>query len=406
MDVHALDQEFFLVKLSNDQDYYKALTDGPWVIFYHYLIVQQWSPSFRVYDKLPSTMVVWIQLPGFPVHLYHKEILFSIGNMIGRSIKLDYHTQNQQRTKFARLAVEVDLAKPLVPRVRLDGKWQKVEFENLPTVCFECGMVGHTKVTCPKLRQQLIAAAQGGVDSSTVAYGEPEAPEVNGGFGPWMLVTRKSRRSQRDLPKQDTPLLTNGVDHDNHRVQLGKVAQQKDFAEGNLHQQETLTKARQHKRSQNQSKSSGNREGDTIRGDKERIGSNKGKEKVASNGSVSGKGVLGSSPFCLKTTVMKPNLENYKDKASSSKVQEDGLDGHKVGLNNQKLSVGSPETVQTQVHNGSNGTTMRIVEAPPIHLRRRKLRKRTLPRRWHGPSRGRSRTARSDEAAVVPRRKE
>ncbi|CAL1384291.1 unnamed protein product [Linum trigynum] len=29
-------------------------------------------------------MVVWIQLPAFPVHFYHKEILFTLGNMVGR----------------------------------------------------------------------------------------------------------------------------------------------------------------------------------------------------------------------------------------------------------------------------------------------------------------------------------
>ncbi|CAI0427373.1 unnamed protein product [Linum tenue] len=79
-------------------------------------------------------MIVWLQLPGLPIHLYHKEVLTSIGNLIGRTIKLDYHTLNQRRAKFARLAVEIDLGKPLIPRVHIDGEWQKVEYENLPEV--------------------------------------------------------------------------------------------------------------------------------------------------------------------------------------------------------------------------------------------------------------------------------
>ncbi|CAI0406011.1 unnamed protein product [Linum tenue] len=94
-------------------------------------------------------MVVWVQFPGFSVHFYHKELLFLLANLIGRAIKLDFHTMHQQRANFARIAIEVDLSKPLVPRIRLDGKWKKVEFENLSVVCFECGKIGHTKVTCP-----------------------------------------------------------------------------------------------------------------------------------------------------------------------------------------------------------------------------------------------------------------
>ncbi|CAI0545588.1 unnamed protein product, partial [Linum tenue] len=76
------------------------------------------------------------KLPGLKVHFYHKEVLTSLGNLVGRTIKLDYHTLNRQRRKFVRLVVEVDLSKPLVPRIFLDGKWQKVEYKNLLVVFF------------------------------------------------------------------------------------------------------------------------------------------------------------------------------------------------------------------------------------------------------------------------------
>ncbi|CAL1402224.1 unnamed protein product [Linum trigynum] len=40
MEIKDLDHDCFLVKLENEQDYFRALTDGPWVIFDHYLVVQ------------------------------------------------------------------------------------------------------------------------------------------------------------------------------------------------------------------------------------------------------------------------------------------------------------------------------------------------------------------------------
>ncbi|CAL1357628.1 unnamed protein product [Linum trigynum] len=134
-------------------------------------------------------MVVWVQFPALSVHFYHKEVLFSLGNMIGRAIKLDYHTQHQQRAKFARLAIELDLSRPLVTRIRLDDQWQYIEYENLPTVCFECGRVGHTSPPCPSLNQKPAE-----VQSATNL-------EEKEGFGPWMQVTRRSRRGNRNSDK-------------------------------------------------------------------------------------------------------------------------------------------------------------------------------------------------------------
>ncbi|CAI0427410.1 unnamed protein product [Linum tenue] len=202
MEIFALDDDCFLVKLGNDNDYFSALSGGPWVIFDHYLVVQQWTPSFRVTDKLPNTMVLWVHFPGLPVHFYHQELLFALGNMIGRAIKLDYHTQHQQRAKFARMAVEVDLSKPLVPRIRLDGRWQKVEFENIPVVCFECGKVGHTNVTCPLVCQGRPGAeTQCNLQSPGVDAGEGDSGDM-AGFGPWMLVSRKSRLNHREVVGQ------------------------------------------------------------------------------------------------------------------------------------------------------------------------------------------------------------
>ncbi|CAI0468549.1 unnamed protein product [Linum tenue] len=205
MEVMDLDHDCFLVKLSDDQDYFRALTDGPWVIFDHYLVVHQWTPKFKVSDPLPKTMIVWVQLPALKVHFYHKEVLTTLGNLIGRTVKLDFHTLNRQRAKFARIAVEVDLSKHLIPRIWLDDEWQKVEYENLPAVCFECGKIGHSSETCPtvSLASPPPALLLTGGENTTAQ--PTTSSEPNAGFGPWMMVTRKSRRNPRDFQKKGKP---------------------------------------------------------------------------------------------------------------------------------------------------------------------------------------------------------
>ncbi|CAN1339562.1 hypothetical protein LINPERPRIM_LOCUS38538 [Linum perenne] len=158
-----VDMDCFLVRFGADKDYFKALTGGPWMILDHYLIVQQWNPSFRVSNKLPSKMVVWVRFPHMPIQLYHKEVLISLDNLVGKTIKIDYNTQSAERGKFARIAVEIDLSEALVPGIDLDGAWQRIEYENLPNLVQEIGT------------------------SSPMD-----------GFGPWMTVSRKSLRIRRD----------------------------------------------------------------------------------------------------------------------------------------------------------------------------------------------------------------
>lgn len=87
-----------------------------------------------------------------------------------------------QRGKFARLAVTVDLTKPLVSKFTNDREEFKVEYENLQELCFHCGMYGHLREACvhrPKVTEEVEA---GGSSGSKV-------------YGSWMIVEKK-RRSQ------------------------------------------------------------------------------------------------------------------------------------------------------------------------------------------------------------------
>ncbi|CAN1332717.1 hypothetical protein LINPERPRIM_LOCUS35828 [Linum perenne] len=158
-----LDKSCFLVKFSIEQDYFKALTGGgAWILLDHYLVVHQWDPSFRVSNDLPKRMVAWIRFPHLPIHLYHGQVLTALGNLVGKTVKIDSTTQSAERGKFARIVVEIDLDKPLPPIVLLDGAIQQVEYENLPQLAI---------VTDP-------------------------APAADS-YGPWMLVSRSSRRSAK-----------------------------------------------------------------------------------------------------------------------------------------------------------------------------------------------------------------
>ncbi|KAI9110182.1 hypothetical protein K1719_018624 [Acacia pycnantha] len=49
---------FFVVKFTNKEDYSKALTGGPWMIFDHYLTVRPWEPLVRHEEEKAEIVVV------------------------------------------------------------------------------------------------------------------------------------------------------------------------------------------------------------------------------------------------------------------------------------------------------------------------------------------------------------
>ncbi|CAI0449510.1 unnamed protein product [Linum tenue] len=199
-----LNNDTFLVTFGDEQDYLRALTGGPWVILDHYLIVHQWSPNFRTDSKPHLSVVSWVLFPELPVHFYHREVLFALGNLVGITVKIEYHTKTLQRGKFARLVIELDMTKPLPTRVALDGFWQPIVYENLPHICFDCGRIGHLVESCPKttpvLQQAIILHP-----NSDAAQVPPvtDSPGPPSGYGPWMQVIRKScKHSKKDAVNQ------------------------------------------------------------------------------------------------------------------------------------------------------------------------------------------------------------
>lgn len=110
---------YFMIKFDTKEDRIKVIDKGPWLVFYHHLIVQTWSPEFiSPTTKIWKTMV-WICFPGLNLYYYDESILLALTVAIGKPIKVDGHMKNVRRGCFARICVEIDLTKPVISRVWL-----------------------------------------------------------------------------------------------------------------------------------------------------------------------------------------------------------------------------------------------------------------------------------------------
>lgn len=191
-----LENDYLFVRFQSERDAEFALTQGPWTIMGHCLIVQLWTPRFDNSKEEIESVIAWIHLLGMALHYYHKKILRMLGQIIGSIIKVDYNNESATRGKFARLTVEVALTKPLISQFFLDGKVQKVEYEGLPTICFGCGKYEHTHEACPNHAAGSVSGVKR-VDINQVNIDLP-VPEGSGEaaqhipkFGPRILFPEK-----------------------------------------------------------------------------------------------------------------------------------------------------------------------------------------------------------------------
>ncbi|KAI9118879.1 hypothetical protein K1719_010324 [Acacia pycnantha] len=139
---------YYCATFDLEEDYFKVLTGGPWMIYGAYLTTQPWALDFDSKTAVVSNVVAWIRIPGLSFRYYHKSTLRAIGALLGEVVKIDYMTETRSRGRYARLAVIIDLLKPLVPSIKVDGKSYGVEYEGLPHICFTCGKHGHSKERC------------------------------------------------------------------------------------------------------------------------------------------------------------------------------------------------------------------------------------------------------------------
>lgn len=105
-------------------------------------------------------MSVWVRIEELSVEYYDKEALFEIAKLIGKPIQVDYATDKVTKARYARVCVEIDLRNPLVTRIWVGGFWKPVVYENITSLCFKCGKIGHVLEKCERFKDNVLESSQ------------------------------------------------------------------------------------------------------------------------------------------------------------------------------------------------------------------------------------------------------
>jgi hypothetical protein len=111
-------------------------------------------------------------------------------------VKVDKTTLYQERGKYARLCVEVDLTKPLLAMFTIKGRHYKVEYEGLHFLCLNCGIFGHYVEGCPKRSVESGKNGENPGTNSARTGSHGQQPVVE---RPWTVVQKQRRpRKSKD----------------------------------------------------------------------------------------------------------------------------------------------------------------------------------------------------------------
>ncbi|XP_057720823.1 uncharacterized protein LOC130935215 [Arachis stenosperma] len=163
----------------DEEDYNHALMEGPWMITGHYLIVQRWRPFFLASENIVKKIAAWIRIPNLPIELYNHRFLSRVGSTLGTMLKIDRATSVHSRGRFARICVELDLSKKLVPKISILGQILNVEYEGLHLICFTCGKYGHRPDQCSETHDGKVAPENTTIDGEEGSTGFAGEEGVN-----------------------------------------------------------------------------------------------------------------------------------------------------------------------------------------------------------------------------------
>ncbi|PKU86613.1 Uncharacterized protein MA16_Dca025212 [Dendrobium catenatum] len=199
-----------------------VLSSGPWIIAGNIIGMDKWSPSCSPNSLHGLHSPIWIRLTQLPLIYWDINNITRIANALGEPLWMDSHTSTWGKSSFAHICVWIDLSQKLLPGVWINGLhgrfFQRIEYEGLTNFCFDCGLVGHARVSCNTKSPTKDNSAKQNQDPQ-LAKALPKGPPVTdrppkpsqlaqdglygyedheeGSLGSWNFVTRRRRNKPR-----------------------------------------------------------------------------------------------------------------------------------------------------------------------------------------------------------------
>ena len=164
--LHFHSNGWIIFKFENSEGRDNTLQGGPYMVFGRPLLLKILPEYFTFSYEDLSCFPIWVQLKSLPVEAWNSYALSKLCSRIGKPVYTDKLTVYKDRVTFARVLIEVDVAKPITRVLEVimpngDTVHQAVFYENLPLYCTHCKTVNHSTNGCRVLEKFAAARNKG-----------------------------------------------------------------------------------------------------------------------------------------------------------------------------------------------------------------------------------------------------
>ena len=153
--IKELDDNRFIFQFFHEFDIQRVVDGSPWYFNRKALIISRMSQDGNPRSVLLNTLDMWVQVYDLEIGHMNSSTLKAVGNYLGKFIATCPKNLLGTWRDFMRVRVTLALDVPLKRRMKIRKSateffWVTFRYENVPTFCFICGLMGHAEQFCPK----------------------------------------------------------------------------------------------------------------------------------------------------------------------------------------------------------------------------------------------------------------